>query len=65
MNLKINKKYIQNASVCRVVDFKIVHDTDKREVKLLAIAGKYAMVRRPHAMPYVCCVSELEDMDAQ
>lgn len=32
-----------------------------RAVTVLAISGKWAMVRRPRAMPYVASVSELTD----
>lgn len=33
--------------------------TEDREVKLMAIADGYAMVRRPRCMPYVCRVRDL------
>lgn len=36
------------------------YSTERREVTLLAVAGAWAMVRRPGAMPYVAAVRELE-----
>ena len=30
-----------------------------RDVEVMAISGKYAMVRRKGALPYVCMVKEL------
>jgi len=32
---------------------------DHREVSVMAVSGRYAMVRRPRCMPYVTNVSEL------
>jgi hypothetical protein len=36
------------------------YETDRREVVLMAVSGKFAMVRRPRCGPYVCSVKELE-----
>lgn len=33
--------------------------TEDRKVRLMAIVQCWAMVRRPHCMPYVCHVKEL------
>ena len=32
---------------------------DEREVIVMAVVGRYAMVRRPRCGPYVCLVREL------
>jgi len=31
-------------------------------VRVMAVAEGYAMVRRPHAMPYVCALSDLTEI---
>lgn len=36
------------------------YETERRNVTVLAISGRYAMVRRPGYAPYVCPVKELE-----
>jgi hypothetical protein len=40
-------------------DGKVVYETEEREVRVMAIAEGYAMVRRKGAMPYVCNLKEL------
>jgi len=35
------------------------YHTEEREVRLLAIAGNWAMVRRSGAIPYCCMLKEL------
>lgn len=41
---------------------KWVVEEDRRPVRVLAIVGPWAMVRRPHAVPYVCESAHLEPM---
>jgi hypothetical protein len=36
-----------------------VRETERRQVRILAVAEGYAMVRRPRAVPYVCPIKEL------
>lgn len=36
------------------------YKTERRLVKLMAISGNWAMVRRPHCVPYVVALKELE-----
>ena len=38
---------------------KWAYSVERRDVILLALSGKWAMVRRPGCVPYVCEVSEL------
>jgi len=38
---------------------KWTYSIERRNVVLLALSGKWAMVRRPGCMPYVCEVKEL------
>lgn len=38
---------------------KWIYETEKREVILMAVSGKYAMVRRPRCVPYVCSTKDL------
>jgi hypothetical protein len=35
-------------------------EIDRREVSVLAVAGIWAMVRRPTCFPYVCHIEQLE-----
>lgn len=53
-------KAIHNKPDCKLVDGKFVWFIDPREVRIMAIAENYAMVRRKGAMPYVASVKELE-----
>lgn len=39
---------------------KWTHKTEEFEVIVLAIAGRYAMVRRPRCMPFVVNAKDLE-----
>lgn len=38
---------------------KWTYRTEDRDVVVMAISGKWAMVRRPRCVPYVCEVKEL------
>ena len=40
-------------------DSEWVYKTEEREVRVMAIAEGYAMVRRKGAIPYVCKLKEL------
>ena len=50
--------YHQSNTVIR--EGKIVQEISKIEVRVMAIAEGYAMVRRKRAMPFVCNVKDLE-----
>ena len=61
MNLKIGKRYTHRHSTpFALTRAGWTYKDDLRDVLLMAISGKYTMVRRRHAMPYVCPVNELE-----
>ena len=52
-------------SICRLVNTvfregQFVQEINKVEVRVMAIAGRYAMVRIKRAMPFVCNVKDLE-----
>jgi len=53
-------KAIHNKPMIRALDGKWDHHIDSREVRIMAIAEGFAMVRRKGCMPYVCAVKELE-----
>ena len=38
------------------------YETEDRDVVVLAIVGKYAMVRRPRCLPYVADVKDLHEV---
>ena len=40
-------------------DGQWTYRTEDRDVILLVTYGLYAMVRRPHCMPYVCMLSDV------
>lgn len=42
-----------------IKDGKFVDEADRFEVVVMAIVGRYAMVRRPRAIPFVCTMNEL------
>ncbi len=60
MDLKLNKPCVHNAKRWTVTNGKMVEVINPIDVTLMAISGKYAMVRRKDAMPYVCELKELK-----
>jgi hypothetical protein len=58
--VKLPRKVIHKANVPTVVDGKWANRIEGRRVILLAIAGKWAMVKYPRAMPYVAAVREID-----
>jgi hypothetical protein len=58
---KLPRKCIHKAKVSIVVNGKWGERIDERHVILLAIAGKWAMVKFPRAMPYVAPLREIVD----
>ena len=51
---------IYNKTNIVVREGKFAQEVCKIEVRVIAIAEGYAMVRRKRAMPFVCSVKELE-----
>lgn len=51
---------VHHAPCVLLQDGRFVHSTEPREVRVMARAEGYAMVRRPGAMPYVAPEKELE-----
>ncbi len=45
-----------------IVDGKFIQRTVEWEVRVMAIAENYAMVRRKGCMPFVCALAELRDL---
>lgn len=43
-----------------LVDDQWTYRVERRDVRVMAVAEGYAMVRRPTAMPYVARLKELE-----
>lgn len=63
MELKIGKKYVQTVvNPDKFIAGKWTYVTEYRDVSLLAVAGIWAMVRRPRAVPYVCQTKDLSEM---
>ncbi len=60
MDLKLNAPCKQLAKRWKVIDGKMIAVENPIDVTLMAISGKYAMVRRKGAMPYVCTLKELK-----
>lgn len=56
----LGKMVIHHACKVDIKDGKMVSGTDRRIVKLMAVSGVYAMVRRPRCIPYV---AELKDIE--
>lgn len=56
----MKKKAIHHGKVGHIENGKVVWKPDRRDVEVMAISGKWAMVRRPACMPYTCLASELE-----
>lgn len=44
-------------------DGKLIYKTEEWEVRIMAIAEGYAMVRRLGCMPYICNIKELKFLD--
>lgn len=57
--MKFGDKVIHNCPTLEVVGGKIVKSIQVRDVVLMTISGKYAMVRRKGCAPYVCLFKEL------
>lgn len=57
-------KFYAGAQAIHAKQFRLNREMcfDRRIVKILAIAGKWAMVSRPGAIPYVALADELEPM---
>ena len=56
----IGRHYIQRIEHPKNLGFgNCTFTIESRDVVLLAISGKYAMVRRKGCIPYVCSVNEL------
>lgn len=54
---------IHNYPMVRVERGKFVPYIDKRDVVILAVSGKWAMVRRPGAVPYVAALDQIERIE--
>ena len=61
MNNRIPRpgKALHYAMVYGLKNGKMETSTDLREVRVMAVAEGYAMVRRKGAMPYVCSIKEI------
>lgn len=57
--VKIGRKCILTRKQCALQGGKFVEIIQSFEVKLMAIADGYAMVRRPSAMPFAIKIAEL------
>lgn len=57
----VGKTVIHKAPIVEVKGGKFVDSVDRREVRLMATSGIYAMVRRPKGMPYVAPLREIEE----
>lgn len=58
----VGKKAIHNAPRIEVIAGKFVNIIQKRDIKVMAVADGYAMVRRPRAMPYAAPLMEIESI---
>lgn len=57
---------IHHCPVCNLIDGKIVWSIDHRDdIRVLATAEGYCMIRRPRASPYVCPEKEIELLPAK
>lgn len=54
-----HQKAIHHHVSVRIRDGKFVNETNPREVLVMAVSGKWAMVRVPRCLPYVCREMEL------
>jgi len=60
LELRVGRRYIQRiTSPDKLKAGKWTYETEDRDVILMAVSGKYAMVRRKGCSPYVCDVREL------
>ena len=60
LECRVGRHYIQRiTSPDKLKAGKWTYKTEERDVILMAVSGKYAMVRRKCCSPYVCDVSEL------
>lgn len=59
----MKKHMILNHSTVMVMNGKIETITKEREVRVMAIAEKYAMVRFKGCMPFVVRESELKELE--
>ncbi len=55
-------KAILTKSSPAIVDGKIIQEVSTFEVRVMAVAENYAMVRRKGAMPFVCNVKDLMEL---
>jgi hypothetical protein len=53
-------KAIHHATQQVIRDGKFVSERDDRDVDVLSVYGMWAMVRRPHCLPYVAPLKEIE-----
>jgi hypothetical protein len=58
--IKPGKGYTHDASEWGVVNGERVMVPDLRAVEVLAVAGIWAMVRRPGCMPYIAHVNRIK-----
>jgi hypothetical protein len=57
--LKLGKAVHSKSMPDKLINGKWVDKIDEREVRVMAVAEGYAMVRRKGAIPYVCPVKEI------
>lgn len=56
----VGKHYTQTLTIPKTFkNERWIYETEKRDVILMAVSGKYAMVRRSGCMPYVCPLKDL------
>ncbi len=53
-------KYVHKCPKAELDNGKVVYSIDLRDVRVMASAEGYAMVRRLGCIPYVCLIEELE-----
>lgn len=58
-DLKLNRPCVYHHKMVSIESGKFVHGTVDWDVKLMAISGRYAMVRRKGCIPLVCEVKDL------
>lgn len=57
--ITVGEKAIHRCARLIVKDGRWVRSEEDRDVIVMAIGGRYAMVRRPRAVPYVAPLKEL------